>query len=90
MYHKISKGTTRRTEVEGINLKSVEAENQISTRISTSQPIKKKKNLLNQSIFKKQQRKRKERSLQNLKVKKNNENKFKHINVVIKWNGLIS
>lgn len=43
MYHKISKGTTRRTEVEGINLKSVEAENQISTRISTSQPIKKKK-----------------------------------------------
>ena len=56
MYHKISKGTTRRTEVEGINLKSVEAENQISTRISTSQPIKTKtktkKNLLNQSIFK--------------------------------------
>lgn len=43
MYHKISKGTTRRTEVEGINLKSVEAENQISTRISTSQPKKKKK-----------------------------------------------
>lgn len=71
MYHKISKGTTRRTEVEGINLKSVEAENQISTRISTSQPIKKKnQKLLNQSIFKKQQRKRKERSLQNLKVKK--------------------
>ena len=71
MYHKISKGTTRRTEVEGINLKSVEAENQISTRISTSQPIKKKnQKLLNHSIFKKQQRKRKERSLQNLKVKK--------------------
>lgn len=71
MYHKISKGTTRRTEVEGINLKSVEAENQISTRISTSQPKKTKKNTpLNQSIFKKQQRKRKERSLQNLEVKK--------------------
>ena len=43
MYHNISKGTTRRTEVEDINLKSVKAESQISIRISTSQPLPPKK-----------------------------------------------
>lgn len=70
MYHKISKGTTKSTEVEGINLKSVEAKNEISkTRIFTSQPKKKKEKPLNQSIFKKQERKRKE-ALKAWKLKK--------------------